>query len=148
MKIAYPILLSKGANHIIVYIPDYNINTQGDDIATAMEMARDAIGIMGIDIEDENETLPNPTPLCNIIKEKETDIITLVDVDFNEYRRKNEMRTIKKNCTIPSWLNAEAKKAGINFSAVLQSALKQELQIDDNVQGKKTDILPQQRVFV
>ena len=34
-----------------------------------------------------------------------------------------------KNCTIPSWLNFEAEKAGINFSATLQAALKAELHL-------------------
>jgi len=96
-------------------------------------MARDAIGLVGIDMEDENETLPHPSALKNIHKEKETDIITLVDVDFAEYRRKNDIRAVKKNCTIPSWLNFEAEKAGVNFSAVLQTALKQELHITGSV---------------
>ena len=59
------------------------------------------------------------------------EIVTLVDVDFSEYRRKNDMRAVKKNCTIPSWLNFEAEKAGINFSAVLQAALKSELKISN-----------------
>ena len=56
-------------------------------------------------------------------------IVTLVDVDFAEYRRQNDMRAVKKNCTIPSRLNAAAEKAGVNFSAVLQAALKRELNI-------------------
>jgi predicted RNase H-like HicB family nuclease len=131
MKTVYPIVMSKGKKYIVVYIPDFKINTQGKDEADAMEMARDAIGLIGIDMEDENEPLPHPTALANVQKEKNSDIITLVDVDFAEYRRKNDMRTIKKNCTIPSWLNFEAEKAGVNFSAVLQSALKQELHIAD-----------------
>jgi predicted RNase H-like HicB family nuclease len=131
MKAVYPILLSKGKEHIIVYVPDFNINTQGVDEADAMEMARDAIGIMGVDMEDENERLPTPTALADVQREKETDVITLVDVDFTEYRRMNDMRAVKKNCTIPSWLNFEAEKAGVNFSAILQTALKHELQIAD-----------------
>ncbi len=131
MKTVYPILLSKGKEYIVVYVPDFNINTQGVDEADAMEMARDAIGIMGVDMEDENEPLPKPTALENVRKERYTDIVTLVDVDFTEYRRKNDMRAVKKNCTIPSWLNFEAEKAGVNFSAILQAALKHELQIAD-----------------
>lgn len=35
----------------------------------------------------------------------------------------------KKNCTIPSWLNFETEKAGVNFSAILTAALKTELKI-------------------
>ena len=129
MRVVYPIVLSKGKDHIIVYVPDFNINTQGKDAADAMEMARDAIGIMGIDMEDENESLPQPTALSNVQKEDENDIVTLVDINFTEYRKKNDMRAVKKNCTIPSWLNFEAEKAGVNFSALLQKALLQELHI-------------------
>ncbi|NBI17535.1 HicB family protein [Neglecta sp. X4] len=129
MKAAYPIVMSKGAKHIIVFVPDFNINTQGTDYADAMEMARDAIGIMGIDMEDEKEAIPRPSDVAGISKEHEEDVITLVDVDFSEYRRKNDMRTVRRNVSLPSWLNAEADKAGVNVSAILQAALKQELQI-------------------
>ena len=132
MKAVYPVVLSRGKEYIIVYVPDFNINTQGRDEADAMEMARDAIGIIGIDMGDENEPLPTPSKLGDIKKENESDTITLVDVDFSEYRRKNDLRAVKKNCTIPSWLNFEAEKAGVNFSATLQAALKQELHIADH----------------
>ncbi|MGO5027497.1 type II toxin-antitoxin system HicB family antitoxin [Candidatus Agathobaculum pullicola] len=129
MKKAYPVILTQGKEHIIVYIPDFEINTQGKDIPDAIEMARDAIGIVGIDMEDERETLPTPSPLSSISPSSPSDIVTLVDVDFAEYRRKNDLRAVRKNCTIPSWLSYEAEKAGINFSAVLTAALKQELHI-------------------
>lgn len=129
MKKAYPVILTQGKEHIIVYIPDFEINTQGKDIPDAIEMARDAIGIVGIDMEDEHETLPTPSPLSSISPSSLSDIVTLVDVDFAEYRRKNDLRAVRKNCTIPSWLSYEAEKAGINFSAVLTAALKQELHI-------------------
>ena len=129
MKNSYPILLTKGTKYVVVYIPDFNINTQGVDVTDAIEMARDAIGLMAIDMEDNNEALPEPTSIFNIKKEKEDDIITLVDVDFAEYRRKNDIRTVRRNVSLPSWLNVEAEKAGINVSSVLQRALKQELHI-------------------
>ena len=131
MKKVYPIIMAQGNDFVVVYVPDFNINTQGKDYAEAMEMARDAIGIMGIDMEDEKEELPQPTPIWEVKPENKSDVVTLVDVDFCEYRRKNDLRTVKKNCTIPSWLNFEAEKAGINFSAVLQAALKKELNISD-----------------
>ncbi|MBQ1228566.1 MAG: type II toxin-antitoxin system HicB family antitoxin [Firmicutes bacterium] len=129
MKKVYPIVLTQGKEKIVVYVPDFNINTQGDDMADAMEMARDAIGLMGIDMEDEGEMLPEGSSFIAVKDEYPDDIVTLVDVDFAEYRRKNDLRAVKKNCTIPSWLNFEAEKAGVNFSAVLQAALKRELDI-------------------
>ena len=129
MKKAYPVILSKKETFILVYVPDFEINTQGETIAEAIEMARDAIGVVGIDMEDDGESLPEPTAISEIKAEVETDIVTLVDVDFSEYRRKNDLRAVKKNCTIPSWLSFEAEKAGINFSAILTAALKKELKI-------------------
>lgn len=131
MKAAYPIVMSKGAKYIVVFIPDFNINTQGKDYAEAMEMARDAIGLVGIDMEDQKEELPRPSAIETIQKEQPSDIVTLVDVDFAEYRRKNDMRSVRRNVSLPSWLNAEAEKAGVNVSAVLQAALKRELQLAD-----------------
>ena len=131
MKVAYPIVMSKGQEHIVVFVPDFNINTQGVDYADAMEMARDAIGLMGVDMEDEKEAIPRPSALAKVAKEQETDVVTLVDVDFAEYRRKNDMRTVRRNVSLPSWLNAEADRAGLNVSAVLQTALKRELRIQE-----------------
>ena len=93
-------------------------------------MARDAISLMGVDMEDEGEELPIPSSV-NSIKVNDGELITLVDVDFAEYRRKNELKVVKKNCTLPSWLCYEAEKANINFSQVLQAALKNELNIAD-----------------
>lgn len=126
MKNAYPVVLTQGKEYLVVYIPDFDINTQGKDIPEAIEMARDAMGIVGIDMQDDGEALPKPSAIASILPE-EGAILTLVDVDFDAYRRKNDMRAVKKNCTIPSWLNDEAEKAGLNFSAVLQEALKARL---------------------
>lgn len=131
MKAAYPIIMRKGASHIVVYIPDFQINTQGEDYPDAMEMARDAIGLMGIDMEDDKEPIPTPSPLNTMHKEAESDIITLVDVDFTEYRRKNDLRSVRRNVSLPSWLDAAARDADINVSAILAKALKQELKIAD-----------------
>ena len=130
MKNSYPILLTPGERGFTVYIPDFDINTQGEDLTEAIEMARDAIGLMGIDMEDDKKALPTPSPLEKI-KAANGEIVSLVDVDFAEYRRRHEMRAVKKNCTIPSWLCYEAEKANINFSHALQNALKRELRITD-----------------
>lgn len=130
MKNAYPVVITQGKEFFVVFVPDFSINTQGVDIPNAIEMARDAIGLMGIDMQDEGEELPNASSIKDVQKTVSSEsIVSLVDVDFAEYRRKNDLRTVKKNCTIPSWLNFEAEKAGVNFSAILQAALKKELRI-------------------
>ena len=129
MKNSYPIILTPDAGGYVVEIPDFAIGTQGDSIPEAMEMARDAIGLMGIDMEDDGKSLPIPSTLERVSKGP-GDIVTLVDVDFTEYRRQNDMRSVRRNVSLPCWLNAAAEKAGINVSAVLQAALKQQLHLE------------------
>lgn len=129
MKNSYPIVLTPDKVGYVVYIPDFNINTEGDTLTEAIEMARDAIGLMGIDMEDDKKELPRPTPMGGVAKSTEDDIVSLVDVDFTEYRRQNDMRSVRRNVTLPQWLDFEATKSGVNVSAILQRALKQELHL-------------------
>ena len=131
MRTAYPVILSASESGYVVYVPDFNINTQGNDIANAIEMARDAIGLAGIDMEDDKKELPTPSAANEVEKENESDIVTLVDIDFVEYRRQNDVRTVRRNVALPSWLDSEAKRSGVNVSAILQRALKQELHLVD-----------------
>lgn len=100
-------------------------------MADAMEMARDAIGLMGIDFMDDGKEIPEPGSK-EVIADKD-DIVTLVDVDFMEYRKKVDNKAVKKNCTIPYWLNVEAEKAGINYSKLLQEAIINALGISKKV---------------
>ena len=79
--------------------------------------------------EDAGEEIPAPSEwnTLNIQKgtfagEGET-VVSLVDIDSSEYRRKIDTRTVRRNVALPSWLNYEAEHAGINVSRVLQEAL-------------------------
>ncbi len=121
MKKVFLVKLTPCETGYFVTIPDLDINTEGKDLANAIEMARDAIGLWGITEEDAGRSIPNPK-LLNIDHESD-EIIALVDIDFIAYRKANDTRTIRKNCTIPSWLNVEAEAAKINFSKVLTEAL-------------------------
>mgnify|MGYP004495814611 FL=1 len=127
MRYVYPVVLIEEEDGYYVRVPDFDASTQSKDLAEAIEMARDLMGIMAIDFEEDKKEIPKP----NSVKfEKEKDsIITLVDVDFLEYRKKYNNKMIRKNLTIPYWLNVEAEKAGINFSQVLQVALKEKLNV-------------------
>lgn len=130
MRKVYPVILRKGKQFVVVDVPDFQVGTQGIDYADAMFMARDVIGLCGIDLEDDGKPLPEASDISTIkALSKPGDVVTLVDVDFDEYRRQNDLRMVKKNCTVPAWLSNEAEKQGINFSALLQSALKKELKV-------------------
>ena len=126
----YPIIIMEEEDGFYVSIPDFDTGTQGESIADVIMMARDANGLMGIDMQDCKEELPVASAISDIKIENENDIVTLVDVDFDEYRRKNDMRSVRRNVTLPSWLNYQAEKAGVNVSAILQAALKRELQLE------------------
>ena len=117
----YPVILSKDGEGYVVRIPDFRSVTEGKNLGDAIFMARDAIGLLGIELEDEGKELPEP--YSRTIDKEDGDIETLVDVDFTEYRMRHDNRTVRKNCTIPYYLNAEAETRGFNFSKILQEAL-------------------------
>ena len=125
MKIVYPVVftpLEEGG--YMAYVPDLQINTSGKDLADAIFMARDAIGLMGIDLEDDKKTFPTPS---TTVPHEDSEIVSLVDVDLFAYRRSIEKKTVRRNESLPAWLNNAAEDAGLNVSAVLQLALKQQL---------------------
>lgn len=125
MKTAYPIVLTPAEHGFVVYVPDLDINTEGDSIANAIEMAADAIGLWGITAQDMGKAIPPAS--ASLPKCGEDELATFALVDFDAYRRANDMRTVRKNVTLPSYLNDLADKAGINFSQVLQEGLKARL---------------------
>ncbi len=127
MKKVYLVVLTPAEHGYVVSVPDLQINTEGNDIADAIEMARDAIGLWGITEQDAGRQIPEPSAVK--AEHKPNEIVTLVDIDFDAYRRANDMRTIRKNVTVPSWLNDLAEKANVNFSQVLQEGLKQRLHV-------------------
>lgn len=125
MNQAYPILLTPDNGGYVVYIPDLDINTQGGSLAEAISMASDAIGLWGITTQDMGREIPPPSsdlPPCS-----GGEVAAFALVDFDAYRRANDLRAVRKNVTLPSYLNDLAEKAGINFSQVLQEGLKQRL---------------------
>lgn len=146
MKQVYPTFIfdtkDNSEHPFLVCVPDMEIFTEGDSFADAIEMARDAIGAAGISIEDSGENMPVPSCAETAVKKAKqaTDVIdfskgilTYVDVDFSEYRRKNDMKTVRRNVALPSWLNYEADRAGVNVSRILQDALLSTLKLERRI---------------
>lgn len=125
MKYAYPIKLTPDPVGYVVFVPDMDINTEGRDVAEAIEMASDAIGLCGISIQDMGREIPMPSaglPQC-----APGEVAAFALVDFDAYRRAHEQRTVRKNVTLPAYLNELAEAAHVNFSQVLQEGLRQRL---------------------
>lgn len=132
MKCVYPALIAKHENDYLAFVPDLDIYTEGTSFADAIEMARDAIGLKGIDYEDDKKALPEASNAeqAVAIAKQDTEIfdysqgiLTYIDVDFSEYRKAVDTRSVRRNVTLPCWLNNEADKAGVNVSGILQEAL-------------------------
>ena len=124
MKSIYAIVITppeNGEKYFSVHVPDLDLYTQGKDIEDCIAMAKDCIDIWGISEEDAKREIPKGVTMKPEAAENE--IVTLVEVDFAAYREKNDNRSIRKNCTIPAWLDKKATEQGVNFSAVLQKAL-------------------------
>ena len=132
MKSVYPIIIypsEGGDTSHYIEIPDIDRGTQGENLADCMDMARDALSLWAIAEMDAGREVPPPSEIGNI-EIPAGAVATLVDVDFDEYRKKLANRAVRKNCTIPSWLNEAAEKQGVNFSAVLQRALMEQLGVN------------------
>jgi len=140
MENVYTVFFTETDGMILIEVPDFEILTQGRDIAEAMDMARDAIGLKGISMQDNNEPLPTPSEFKAIeldtatFAENGTTFKTLVDVDFQVYRQQLDNISVRRNVTLPSWLNKEAENAGVNVSKILQEALKEKLNLDSRDQ--------------
>lgn len=133
MKLIYPVIFTQTEDVVLVEVPDMEILTEGKDIPDAIDMARDAIGIKSISLREGGIALPVSTSIENVDMSKAEfagegqSFISIVDVDYDEYKRRQDNKMVRRNVTLPNWLNLEAEKEGINVSGLLQEALAQRL---------------------
>ncbi|MCL1794708.1 MAG: type II toxin-antitoxin system HicB family antitoxin [Oscillospiraceae bacterium] len=130
MKYVYPAVFHpENEGGYSVYFPDISRGaTQGETIAECIEMAEDFLCLALYNMEKEKAQIPSARNIKDV-KSEIDDIITLISIDTDTYRRYYENKLIKKTLNIPSWLNERAERANINFSQTLQKALKEELHI-------------------
>lgn len=126
----YPAIFTKqnddGEYFLVDFIDLKNCTTYGRTLQEAFYMAQDAMGLF----LDNELSYPTPTTDFNNIKLEKNQFISFVNIDMDEYRKKFNNRSVKKTLTIPEWLNTLSEKNNINFSQVLQEALKEKLDID------------------
>ena len=102
--------------------------TQGDDMNEAYEMAVDALGLAITSREESNEIIPRASDPSEIEIDNDS-FIMVVEFDILAYKKRTSGKAVKKTLSIPEWLNDAAMDADINFSKVLQDALKKQLKI-------------------
>jgi antitoxin HicB len=135
MKYVYPAIFTPlPSGEYDVRIPDLpGCITCGKDLADAIEMTQDAVAMWLSDAEDNQEAVPTPSEKFTF---NSPQFINFIVADTDAYRRENDNRAVKKTLSIPSWLNSKAEKEGINFSQILQSALKNKLNISNPVRKR------------
>ena len=137
----YPAIFFHEKNgHYSVVFPDLNhLSTCGDTMQEAMEMAVDCLaGYLHSEKLDGND-VPAPTPINAVDIHAEDDddddygdedrFVSMVSVDVEEYARTHFEKAVRKSLTIPKWLNDLAVSRKINFSKVLQQALRREMNL-------------------
>ncbi len=130
MKYVYPaVFRPEKEGGYCVFFPDIKRGaTQGETIADCIEMAEDFLALALYHAEENNAPIPEASGM-KAIKAENDDIVTLISIDTETYRRFYDSKAVKKTLTIPMWLNEQAERANINFSQTLQRALKEELNI-------------------
>ena len=127
----YPAIFDYADDGISIEFPDLpGCFSCADTDEEALYMAKDAMRGWILVSEDENYEIPEPTPLKDITLEPNQRAV-LIDVCLAIYRDAYKNRAVKKTLTIPAWLNEIAEKEQINFSFVLQNALKEQLQLQN-----------------
>ncbi len=129
-KYIYPAIFTPEANgQFSICFPDIeNCFTCGDNLEDGMNMAEDVLSLMLTQLEDKGREIPAPTAINDLSTENGA-FATYISCDTTAYRRLMNNMAVKKTLTIPSWLNDSAIAAGLNFSQVLQDALKQKLNV-------------------
>lgn len=130
MKLAYPAYFSplENSDGYCVTFPDLpGCVTEGKSLAEAVEMAIDAASGWVLDELEDGNSAPKASGIKTIQLENPEDFVNIIVLDMDAYAEKYGNKAVRKNCTIPAWLNTVAEKNNINFSAILQSALIEKL---------------------
>lgn len=126
MKLTYPACFypdeeKKGAYAVVV--PDLpGCVSGGDTLAEAILMGIDAASGWVLDELEDGKTIPPASPLESITPDP-GGFVSIIVLDMDSYAGKYGKKAVRKNLTIPAWLNTFAENNNINFSQVLQDSL-------------------------
>ena len=127
MKIFYPVIFTKESTGYSTITVDLDgCYSEGDNFDEAYTNTQNAIGLY----LDGLEKIPSPSDPSKIAAVTEKgQFMCVVEFDNIEYKKRNSSKSVKKTLTIPEWLNDEAERQHVNFSGVLQEALKARLNV-------------------
>lgn len=123
-RYCFPAVFSyEEGQEISVFFPDLDVATSGVNDDDALLSARELLGCVLYGLEEDEEEIPVPTPLADVrVGDNERSV--LIDVYMPSIRMAHVNRSVNRTVTLPAWLNAAALERNVNFSQVLQDALK------------------------
>lgn len=136
-KYIYPAIFEKGENKgYTVTFPDLpGAVTEGNDMEEALRMARECLELHLYGLEEDGEDIPAASDPASVTLPAES-FISMIEVRMGPIRDEMLNKSVTKNVTIPRWLEREAAKEKLNFSQVLQHALKERLGVKDYPSAK------------
>lgn len=130
MKLTYPIILepyTEDGGGYIATAPDMpGLVTSGRTLNEVMEMVQDAASGWVLTELEDGKPVPTPTPLLEVKPDNPNAQTALILLDMDGYADKYGNRAIRKNVTIPAWLDTWASNEGVNYSHALRDALERE----------------------
>lgn len=125
MKLTYPAVFYKDeeSGAYAVEVPDLpGCATGGDTLADAILMGVDAASGWVLTELEEGRPVPTASDI-NAIKPEPGGFVSMIVLDMAAYADKHGDKAVRKNLTIPAWLNTFAEANHVNFSQVLQDTL-------------------------
>ncbi|MCM1143981.1 MAG: type II toxin-antitoxin system HicB family antitoxin [Blautia sp.] len=125
----YPAVFTyEPGEEIAIDFPDLKCATSGINDDDALLSARELLGCVLYGLEEDGEEIPVPTPLADL-EVQSNERAVLVDVYMPSIRQAHINRSVNRTVTLPAWLNAFALEHNVNFSQVLQDALKEQFHL-------------------
>jgi len=126
----YPCVFIYKDDGISIYFPDLDgCVSFGENEQEAFYNAKEALTLHLYGMEQDNEPIPEPSMIKNVTLD-ENEQAMFIEAFMPAFRAKQANKFVKKTLTIPEWLNIIAEKEGVNFSQVLQAALKERLHVE------------------
>ena len=128
MKIAYPACFypckEKEGGYTVI-VPDLpGCVSEGNTLEEAIWMGTDAASGWVLDELEDGKPIPKASPLNSVVPDEfPNGFVSLLLLDMDAYAEKYGEKSVRKNLTIPAWLNTFAEKNQINFSKALQDTL-------------------------
>lgn len=139
MNLTYPAIITQEDNVFYIGFPDFKGNckeeyiysTYGNTFDETLKMGKEWLNLTLSDFEENRQEFPKASTLLELKKDlKSNQDVVYISFNYEYEKSLIKLNYVKKTLTIPNYLNILAQNKNINFSQVLQNALKKELGLD------------------